>query len=466
MKFHSPHIYLLSSLLLLAGCSTDEVNPGNNGKKVKLTLALQPADHTKATRSNEYNVAGDLIRNAYVVMVNQNQVERIFHVTDTDEFERKQVTTIDANMNATYSFVNLANFADFSNITTDAEGNITSLTTNGLTFTVGSTLPSTLEETTYTAAFNNYSTPTTGLPMTNNETFFVDKDQSITLTLFRMMGKVQLTFNNQSDKQIRLRKVVWGDITANNSSSIYFMPKKIDGIIQCDFGNLAYDTTSVALFDCGTDVDKAIIIEAGKSYTLGSTEPLYVNESKPYGTHQGFPLTLIMDRLNEEGEWEADNREAVVQLDAIKRNYVALVNVNLTNYVLKLTANSYPPIGGYPTHVLEENGEFYVTFTGGGDFEITPKFYKYADRNNPERWISLNDTKQVQSYSLQVTGATGIFSKQPQFDDTTGEIVGTITPGSQGIATVKLTVNIITGTSSSGIVTTSTYTRTIYIIAQ
>ncbi len=455
--------------MLLASCSTNELDQDKSNKKVKLTLALQSANHTQATRSNEYNATGDLIRNAYVVMTNQtsNEVEHIFNVTDNDEFERKQVTTIDANMNATYSFVNLANLNDFSNISTDADGNITSLTTNGITFTVGSALPTTLEESTYTAAFNNYTMPTTGLPMTNNETFFVDKDQTITLTLFRMMGKVQLTFNNQTDKQLRLRKVVWGDLTTNNSSQLYFLPKKEEGIIQCKFDNLAHDTTSVTLFDCGTDDAQAQTIDAGNSYTLGSTAaPLYVNESKPYGTHQGFPLTLVMERLNEEGTWEKDNREAVVQLDEIKRNYVALVNVNLTNYVLKLSANSYPPIGGYPAHVMEENGEFYVTFTGGGDFEITPKLYKYVNRNNPELWISLNDTKQVESYSMQVTGATGIFSKQPQFDTTTGEILGTITPGSTGTATIKLTVNILTGTSASGTVTTQTYTRTIYVIAK
>ncbi len=200
---------------------------------------------------------------------------------------------------------------------------------------------------------------------------------------------------------------------------------------------------------------------------FGSTSaPIYLNESQPANGHQGFPLTIEMDRKNESGTWEPDNREAVVQLDELKRNYVALVNVNLSSYVLKLSANSYPPIGGYPAHVIEENGEFYVNFTGGGDFEITPRLYKYANRNNPELWIDLNDTKQVQSYSLLVTGTTSIFSKLPEFNTTTGEILGTIIPGATGTATAKLTVNILTGTSATGTAITQTYTRTIYIVAK
>ncbi len=466
---------LLAALAQLSACSTDvaDSNADSNGKKVRLTLNLESADHATTTRSNAYNSEGDLIRNAYVVMVNQGtgKVEHLFHVTDTDEFERKQVTTIDATMNATYDFYNLANFSDFA-ATTASDGTITSVSTNGLTFTQGEDVPSGLTNASYNAEFTNYTLPTTGIPMTNQETFLVDKDQTITLTLFRMLGKVQFTFNNISDKDIRICKIVMGDLTANQSattnSQIYFLPKKANGLIYCDFGNLPHDTTEATLFTCGDDKEQAVTIsaETGQQVFGSTSAPIYLNESLPANGHQGFPLTIEMDRKNESGTWEPDNREAVVQLDELKRNYVALVNVNLSSYVLKLSANSYPPIGGYPAHVIEENGEFYVNFTGGGDFEITPRLYKYANRNNPELWIDLNDTKQVQSYSLLVTGTTSIFSKLPEFNTTTGEILGTIIPGKTGTATAKLTVNILTGTSATGTAITQTYTRTIYIVAK
>lgn len=462
----------LAATLTLGACSNDDTDGGDHNRgKVRLTLKLASADHATATRTNDYNATGDLIHNAYVVMVKEDGgekvVEHIFNVTETDEFEQHQVTTIDADMNATYTFYNFGNHQDYT-ATKDAEGNVTKLCFNNQTITNDSTLSSTLDNCTYTAQFNNYAMPVEGLPMSNSETFFVDKDQTITLTLFRMMGKMQLTFNNLGSDEVRLRKVTLGDVTMNHGSLMYLLPRKTEGIIQCDFGSLNRAVETVTLFTCDDDDAKAITLDAGTGkYVMGKTSaPIYLNESKPVGDHKGFPLTIEMERKNEEGNWEPDNREAIIQLSAIKRNYVALVNINLTNYILKLTAHSYPPIGGYPAHVLEENGAFYATFIGGGDFEIKPTLYKYADRNNPEKWIDLNDQTQVESYSLLVTDESGIFEKKPAFDTTTGEILGAIITGKQGTATLKLTVNIITGTSADGTVTTLTYTRTIYVVAK
>ena len=138
---------------------------------------------------------------------------------------------------------------------------------------------------------------------------------------------------------------------------------------------------------------------------------------------------------------------------------MAIVNVNLTDFVLKLEASAYAPIGGYPAYVVEQNDDFYAYFSGSGDFELRPTLYEYADRKHPERYINLNDKNRVKDYSLTVLDPQGIFSSQPAFDTTTGEIIGTLAEGQKGTATVRLNLQLVTGS------VTQNYTRTIYIVS-
>ena len=158
--------------------------------------------------------------------------------------------------------------------------------------------------------------------------------------------------------------------------------------------------------------------------------------------------------------WVPDIRHALIQLTSIPRNNVAIVNINLTDFVLKLEASAYAPIGGYPAYVVEQNDDFYAYFSGSGDFELRPTLYEYADRKHPESYINLNDKSRVKDYSLTVLDPQGIFSSQPAFDTTTGEIIGTLAEGQKGTATVRLNLQLVTGS------VTQNYTRTIYIVSK
>lgn len=65
----------------------------------------------------------------------------------------------------------------------------------------------------------------------------------------------------------------------------------------------------------------------------------------------------------------------------------------------------------------------------------------------------------MKDYSLTVLDPQGIFSSQPAFDTTTGEIIGTLAEGNKGTATVRLNLQLVTGS------VTQNYTRTIYIVS-
>lgn len=466
------YLLLLLPLLLFAACSSDIGSDDIKRGQSTLRIELQQNDptavaqnKTRASFGGSYHDAGDDIHNAYVVMYNP-ATQKVAHIINVPadegetEYKSKQVTTITTE-NGTYLFYNFANRTDF--ITTPATPDavtheVTSLSLDGLTFTVDSPLPKEIDTKVTTCAYNNDTIPKTGIPMSDKNEFEINDDQTVTLTLYRMLAKMQFAFNNRSKSWFRIRGLKVGSITTDGSQIYLLTPKNENNLVQTNFNGLQHATTDVDVFTA--TANKAPIIKSGASDNT-SFNNLYINESEASTSGRSFPLTITMDRSTDDSTtWVDDSREALIQLTSIPRNNVAIVNINLTDFVLKLEASAYAPIGGYPAYVVEQNDDFYAYFTGGGDFEIRPTLYEYADRDHPELYINLNDKSRVTDYSLSVLDPQGIFSKQPAFDTTTGEILGTIAEGKTGTATVRLTLQLFTGS------VTQNYTRTIYIVSK
>ena len=467
-------LYLLIPLLLFSACSNeigDNIKRGRSTVRIELQQNDPTAvgqNKTRASFGGSYHDAGDDIHNAYVVMYNTatQKVEHIINVpTDAGEteYKSKQVTTITTE-NGDYLFYNFANRgADFVTIPATPDPNtheVKSLSLDGLTFTVGSPLPEGLDTKVITCDYNNYKIPITGIPMSDKNEFTIDKDQTITLMLYRMLAKMQFAFNNRSKSTIfRIRGLKVGSITDNNTQIYLLPPKNENNLIKTDFTGLQHATTDVDVFTATTD-KPPVIINSGESDNT-SFNNLYINESEANTDGQSFPLTITMDRSTDGGaNGEPDSRQALIQLTSIPRNNVAIVNVNLTDFVLKLEASAYAPIGGYPAYVVKQNDDFYAYFSGSGDFELRPTLYEYVNREHPESYINLNDKSRVADYSLTVLDPQGIFSSQPAFDTTTGEILGTLAEGRTGTATVRLNLQLVTGS------VTQNYTRTIYIVSK
>ncbi len=466
-------IDLLIPLLLFSACSNeigDDIKRGRSTVRIELQQNDPTAvgqNKTRASFGGSYHDAGDDIHNAYVVMYNikAGKVERIINVpTDAGEteYKSKQVTTITTE-NGEYLFYNFANRTDFDTdpATPNADTHeVTSLSLNdlGLTFTVGSPLPEGLDTKVTTCDYNNYKIPKEGIPMSDKNEFTIDKDQTITLILYRMLAKMQFAFNNRSASAFRIRGLKVGSITKDNTQIYLLPPKNQNNLIMTNFTGLQHETTDVDVFTATADKPPVIIKSSETDNT--SFNNLYINESEANTDGQSFPLTITMDRSTDGGTtWVPDTRHALIQLTSIPRNNVAIVNVNLTDFVLKLEASAYAPIGGYPAYVVKQNDDFYAYFSGSGDFELRPTLYEYVDRKHPESYINLNDKSRVTDYSLTVLDPQGIFSSQPAFDTTTGEILGTLAEGRIGTATVRLNLQLVTGS------VTQNYTRTIYIVS-
>lgn len=509
-------LFIFSLFSFLCSCTSDIDQTGTEKQRVTLTLSLgcrdmvtadflQPqADDTPAavaevrgnTTKSDNTTKGstytDLIRNAYVVMCKNGTVEHIYHVNNVGEpdFERHQVASISTETGE-YTFYSFANLL-FNETVEGSE--VKSLEIHGVnkrytnepmlsvTFRVGETLPKfhfngkeygNVDSMVVSCEYNGFDLVTSnsgrGIPMSNKETHNIDNNMTLVLSLYRLLAKMQMTFNNKTAQPIRILKITTGSITKNTgmvitrpSCTYLFPPMDNNGLVTTDFNRItSHDTCSYVHYD--KSADECQVIKANDKCTFPD---FYINDSEATNAMKSFPLTILMQRQNAEGQWVNDERKALIQLPRIPRNSVAYVKINLTDYVLKLKAFTYAPIGGYPPFVVTQNDDFYVTFTRPGDFELRPSLYKYVDSANPETWIDLNDKKQVADAHIDVADPNDILEVKPTLDPVTGEILGSIKKAAdgtakKGTATIRLTINIV---NAVGVI--QPYTRTIYVVVE
>ena len=508
-------LFIFCLFSFLCSCTSDIDQTGTEKQRVTLTLSLgcrdmvtadflQPqADDTPAavaevrgntTKGDNTTKSGsgtDLIRDAYVVMCKDGKVEHIYHVKNEDntDFERHQVASISTETGE-YTFYSFANLLFATN---EEGGQVKSLEIHGVnkmldgnpmlsvTFKVGEPLPKfqfngneygNVDNMVVSCEYNGFDLVTSnsgrGIPMSNKETHTIDNNMTLVLSLYRLLAKMQMTFNNKTDKPIRILKITTGSITKNTGhvltrpSCTYLFPQMDgNGLVTTNFvGITSHDTCSYVHYNKSADECKQI--EANDTYIFPD---FYINDSEATNVMKSFPLTILMQRQNAAGQWVKDERKALIQLPRIPRNTVAYVKINLTDYVLKLKAFTYAPIGGYPPFVVKQNDDFYVTFTRPGDFELRPSLYKYVDSAHPEKWIDLSDKKQVADAHIDVADPNGILGVKPTLDPVTGEIIGRIAKAAdgtakKGTATIRLTINIV---NAANVI--QPYTRTIYVVS-
>lgn len=511
-------LFIFSLFSFLCSCTSDIDQTGTEKRRVTLTLSLgcrdmvtadflQPqADDTPAavaevrgntTKGDNTTKSGsgtDLIRNAYVVMCKNRKVEHIYHVINEDgnDFERHQVASISTETGE-YTFYSFANLQFNESV---EGGEVKSLEIHGVnkmynnkpmlsvTFTVGEGLPNfrfnnkdygNVDSMVVSCEYNHFdlvnSNGGRGVPMSNKETYTIDNNMTLVLSLYRLLAKMQMTFNNKTADPIRVLKITTDSITENTGRTLtqpsctYLFPQMDNnGLVTTKFeGITSHKVDTCEHYNMSATPDQSQLIKANGTCIFPD---FYINDSEATNAMKSFPLTILMQRQNAEGQWVNDERKALIQLPRIPRNSVAYVKINLTDYVLKLKAFTYAPIGGYPPFVVTQNDDFYVTFTRPGDFELRPSLYKYVDSANPENWIDLSDKKQVADAHIDVADPNDILEVKPTLDPVTGEILGSIKKAAdgtakKGTATIRLTINIV---NAKGVI--QPYTRTIYVVVE
>lgn len=355
------------------------------------------------------------------------------------------------------------------------------------------------------------------VPMTsiNGQTITVTErtSQTFGIEVVRMLAKVQFDFRNPTTTDLKINRIKMSDLTVNNST---VTPKRDGATMLMNYNDLYTDHNS------GTNsfLDAPINRPAGfntatldANYMLPSSDPNYIDvpralaahtnsdpspqydgkrsvsfyvlesQAKDYsspdpldGTFVDNAFQLDFDIDEETPKGLGDNiRYAITKPDnftTIHRNDWIVIPVTIGEWVMSLTAFSYPPIGGYPSARVsaDKSGNFHVAFATPGDISFYPVIHKYYSTtddfylNDPDRIVKRassdvldpSNPKDKPFMSL-ATGApyisltvdpawdapTSILSSEPAIDPFTGSIE-TILNSKTGKTTLTLAVRFYT----------------------
>lgn len=484
MKHHILSLSFLAALLMvLAACSTDDWTdsdrPAEGMSRVRIEVGtsemIVPEFGQKSRATNwkdQMAREGEMILSGYVVVVKESDqtIQRIISldIPAQDEREMKNLGSINVE-NGDYTFYSFANFPSEDLTYNSGTKTLTLKETHvptEQTLKEGGTMPS-LETIPYKPHFNDFTVKApasdpkyTGIPMTNYETFSVNKDMTVHLVLYRLLSKLRFDITNATGKDLTLESLKLGsitpDYTAENKSVIYFLPRKNENNqIELDFPVINSDPRATVDITVGENMKLAASGDGAKASTR-----IYFNESQSTHPSRQFPLTLTYSFDDDPAN--KITRYALMKLSDLPRNNAAIVPISITNYDVLLQTFFYPPIGGYPSFTQEDHsaeGYYTIIFEGSGDILIRPFVYNFADRDDPTKWYELTDKSKIESYNLEVEDPKGIFEVKPHFDAITGEILGTLHTSNAGTATVQLNVYI-----KINDVQTQVFTRTLYIV--
>ena len=187
------------------------------------------------------------------------------------------------------------------------------------------------------------------------------------------------------------------------------------------------------------------VVPAGTSTVVPTS--FYINESKGSSYSQHLVFTLTTTR----GGKASEENYTLTDLSFINRNDNIKIPVVLTDYIFDPSIEYYPPIGGYPDVRMSDDKSYFIFYSGGGEFVLTPNLRK----SNSTTLISPKDI------TLTIDSGASIFNTNPVFDPVEGVIKGELN-GTTGTAVITLSMNVVTGSSS----VERTLTRKIYLIVE
>ncbi len=256
----------------------------------------------------------------------------------------------------------------------------------------------------------------------------------ITITVVRMVGKLEFSFSNESTSAITITEI---SVKPKATGAVGLLPtwKVFAKTLESP------DTTGVireSLDDKGVmRIDS--IKRNPTDFTIAkdkedATYAFYVREVVSNHPTGQFPIRIKYKKENAD---EETLTALLYDLTEIKRNDWIRVPITLTDYRLKLNVEFYPPIGGYPpVTTAEEEDEYYVTFGTGGYFSIEAFAYKKGGTEIAPKNVKILSV----AYDDKVST---FFRKKPTVDlseELTGEIKSGLTDGATSVVTIKVRV--------------------------
>ncbi|MCQ2133014.1 MAG: hypothetical protein MJY90_06745, partial [Bacteroidaceae bacterium] len=296
--------------------------------------------------------------------------------------------------------------------------------------------------------------------------------QKMDFEVVRMVAKMDFIFKNMcaspvTIKSLRLSPINEGVIPLIPNTTVDTQysekdPTILEGVaakpLEFDFTNTTLYPTPIVLAANSASDDS-------KWYT----HSFYVRESSA-STHptKHFKIELTIkgrDDKEQEALYTITDKVGGQPFTGFNRNDYIQIPIVFTDYRVGLIADSYAPIGGYPTEITENNkNEFYCTFAHQGDFMIAP-YLRSASTNELVYYpncdyeiVSIDDPNKI--FVDSALGAD-VQGKLPTKNAVTGEITGKLNTN-EGTASVNIHIWVYPNPLDKTV--TQDFNRRIYII--
>ncbi len=291
----------------------------------------------------------------------------------------------------------------------------------------GSALPEDFRS--LTADFDAYAVAGTLIPMSgviNGIEISSRPGVNTSIEVIRMLARVEFEFSNASSDPVDITGVTFGPVYSGNVTALPIFD-----------GNSRDIARPVILEGCTPSTvehDLDVHLE-GSQRTL--TSHFYIRESVA-DSHPTGQFTFAV-KVQRNGREEEELYALAPDISAIRRNDYIQIPVVLTNYSLDIDTEFYPPIGGYPAVVVEQNNhEYYIRFGSSGKFTIIPRVRRSADGTFvAPAYLDVEIDK--------VTDSSGILEGDDgrKIKVQSGELLGTLASGpSRGTAVVNLGITV------------------------
>ena len=449
-------------------CSSDEQEFADGGKAIVYGNIV-----TRATNNDTYvGAIGDneLIKDWWVVFVNPNNIIEKIVSRDSDKNTAVKREGFQVELNGgTYTVYTFANISRET-----VEGLIPrdkSLEEGGYLIEEGKSMPDLskvkfdVNNTSIEGIANGTLVSKLGnvIPMSGKvvKTFSAGP-QNMDFEVVRMVAKMDFIFKNMcaspvTIKSLRLSPINEGVIPLipNNTVDAQYSEKDPTILEGVAAKTLEFDFTNTTLYPTSIVLEANSASDDSKWYT----HSFYVRESSA-STHptKHFKIELSIsgrDDKTSEALYTITEKLNGNDFTGFNRNDYIQIPIVFTDYRVGLIADSYAPIGGYPTEITENNkNEFYCTFAHQGDFMIAPYLNKAKD-NSPLYYPDFD----YEIMSCDDPDEIFVDGKEPTMSST-GEITGKLNTN-EGTASVYIHIWVWTDT---GHTVKQDFYRRIYII--
>lgn len=431
--------------LLFPGCANEDVVAESHNSVQFVISAPYAGNATRAANEGAY-VAEALpaeLMKKYAVAVTLRGSNKIVAFATKKDLTGVESDVVDLELRpgdyTVYGFANI-DFATLKDLGIEEGGTIPANIS-----TLRTLIPGYGEK----ALFTVGDIETQGIPMTSvagqDVTVTERVSQTFGIEVRRMMAKLQFDFRNPTPKDLVLSSIKVGSLTLNKTTPSTKLPFRFMNYEEArNTVDLPTDVltaspihtftqTLTAKYDAKKDSD-------GKFNAVPQhSEIFYVLESAAPTTGNSFPLEFdITDGVSTLGDNMRYALTSPNALTLIHRNDWIIIPITIGEWVMDLTAFSYPPIGGYPDAKVASDGEnvFHVKFSAPGDIAFYPTIHKYYSAAD---FFYLNDPNRIKSgtTSITVDDPSHIFSIAPSVLGSAGEYTATLS-GTKGKATITV----------------------------